>query len=346
MSSPGTSRKRQRDTSLSESTEDYEELPTKLISSATSAWKIQDLDQNSIFFAGDCLTVESLINLLKKRRSVPDVVPNIVKTLIDFTKECLNFTIDEDTWQMCDITVRPEQEKGIEILKDTKKNVRLFANKIRCEQSEYLDEEPLNRELFERWYCKVVDFLDQAVQLLNLLINEAFDDIENKKQTSPFHIKEASFTYLFMKFTEICFLTPEIGEGDKTNLWIRNKKVGSLPDVRYWQQSSIPNRNVLMMLAEVKSTALKTSEDTVESEEFSSTEDISTIIFYYLQLSNKHYRDLKGFEPGAVENMCSHIKYTQIFDIMKAEDRNQLLEVFFWLGCLQKRGLQSHYLVT
>ncbi|CAC5363726.1 unnamed protein product [Mytilus coruscus] len=290
---------------------------------------------------------------------------------------------------MCDITVRPEEEKGIEILKDTKKNVRLFANKIRCEQSEYLDEEPLNRELFERWYCKVVDFLDQAVQLLNLLINEAFDDIENKKQTSLLHIKEASFTYLFMKFTEICFLSPEIGEGDKTNLWIRNKKVGCLPDVHYWQQSSIPNRNVLMMLAEFKSTALKTSEDTVESEEFSSTEDISTtdstststsyhkkpekspwihskihpdvlaqfghemlaechnsifvpetlgimcmktkIIFSYLQLSNKHYRDLKGYEPGAVENMCSHIQYTQIFDIMEAEDRNQLLDVFFWL---------------
>lgn len=39
-----------------------------------------------------------------------------------------------------------------------------------------------------------------------------------------------------------------------------------------------------------------------------------------------------------IENMSSHIQYTHIFDIMKAEDRSELLDLLFWLGCVQKKG--------
>ncbi|XP_052094373.1 uncharacterized protein LOC127730158 isoform X1 [Mytilus californianus] len=406
MSSSEIPRKRKHGktytSSASESTEDSTGLPTKKPSTSASTWKIEDLDLQSIFFATEYLPMETLISLLKKRRDLEDV-PKIVNTLIGFTKECLNFTIDENTWQMCDSSVRPEQEKGIEILINTKKNVRMFANKIRSEEAQLLDEEPINRDLFERWYCKVVDFIDQAVQLLNLLINEALEKIEHKKQTCLLHIKEGSFTYLFMKFTEICFLSPEPGEGAKTDLWIRNKRVGCLPDIRYWQQSSMPNRNILIMLAEVKIAAFRNSENT-EEREVSKSKDTSTactienttttsdekkpnktpwihskvqpdvlaqlgcemlaechnsifvpeilgilcmktkVIFNYLQLSNKHFMAIKRSKD--IENMRSHIQYTQIFDIMKAEHRNGLLDLLFWLGCVQKKGLQNHYILS
>ncbi|XP_076082681.1 uncharacterized protein LOC143053784 isoform X1 [Mytilus galloprovincialis] len=390
----------------SESTEDSAGPLTKKTSGSTSAcsasaWKIEDLDQQSIFFATEYLPMETLISLIKKRRDLENV-PKIVNSLIGFTKECLNFTIDETTWQMCDLTVRPEQEKGIETLINAKKHVRMFANKIRSEESQLLDEEPINRELFERWYCKVVDFIDQAIQLLNLLINEALDNIEHKKKTSQLHIKEGSFTYLFMKFTEICFLSPEPGIGARTDLWIRNKRVGCLPDIRYWQQSSMPSRNILIMLAEVKTAAFRNSEFT-EDFEISKSEDTITactienitttsdgkkptrtpwihskvqpdvlaqlgcemlaechnsifvpeilgimcmktkVIFNYLQLSNKHFMAIKRSED--IEHMRSHIQYTQIFDIMKAEHRNELLDILFWLGCVQKKGLKNHYIL-
>ncbi|XP_052094376.1 uncharacterized protein LOC127730158 isoform X2 [Mytilus californianus] len=343
MSSSEIPRKRKHGktytSSASESTEDSTGLPTKKPSTSASTWKIEDLDLQSIFFATEYLPMETLISLLKKRRDLEDV-PKIVNTLIGFTKECLNFTIDENTWQMCDSSVRPEQEKGIEILINTKKNVRMFANKIRSEEAQLLDEEPINRE--------------------------------------P-------------------------GEGAKTDLWIRNKRVGCLPDIRYWQQSSMPNRNILIMLAEVKIAAFRNSENT-EEREVSKSKDTSTactienttttsdekkpnktpwihskvqpdvlaqlgcemlaechnsifvpeilgilcmktkVIFNYLQLSNKHFMAIKRSKD--IENMRSHIQYTQIFDIMKAEHRNGLLDLLFWLGCVQKKGLQNHYILS
>ncbi|XP_063407288.1 uncharacterized protein LOC134691027 [Mytilus trossulus] len=386
----------------SESTDDSTSHPTKKPSTLSSAWTIEDLNLQSVFFAAENLPMETLISLLKKRRDLEDV-PKIVNTLIGFTKECLNFTIDESMWQMCDLTVRPEQEKGIETLINAKKHVRIFANKIRSEEAQLLDEEPINRELFERWYCKVVDFIDQAIQLLNLLINEALDNIEHKKKTSQLHIKEGSFTYLLMKFTEICFLSPEPGIGARTDLWIRNKRVGCLPNIRYWQQTSMPSRNILIMLAEVKTAAFRNSEHTEESEVSKSEDTISActienttsssdekkpnkapwihskvqpdvlaqlgcemlaechnsifvpeilgimcmktkVIFNYLQLSNKHFMAIKRSED--IVNMRSHIQYTQLFDIMKADHRNELLDLLFWLGCVQKKGLQNHYILS
>lgn len=43
-------------------------------------------------------------------------------------------------------------------------------------------------------------------------------------------LKETGFTHLFMKFTEIFFLKPEVGENKKTVPKIRNKVVGCVPD--------------------------------------------------------------------------------------------------------------------
>ncbi|CAG2221664.1 unnamed protein product [Mytilus edulis] len=336
----------------SESTEDSAGPLTKKTSGSTSAcsasaWKIEDLDQQSIFFAPEYLPVETLISLLKRRRDLEDV-PKIVNTLIGFTKECLNFTIDENAWQMCDLTVRPEQEKGIETLINAKKHVRMFANKIRSEEAQLLDEEPINRELFERWYCKVVDFIDQAIQLLNLLINhEALINIEHKKKTSQLHIKEGSFTYLFMEFTEICFLSPEPGIGARTDLWIRNKRVGCLPDIRYWQQSSMPSRNILIMLAEVKTAAFRNLEHTEDFEISKSEDSITACTVCYLQLPPAFKQTFYGYKRSEdIEHMRSHVQYTQIFDIMKEEHRNELLDLLFWLGCVQKKGLHNHYILS
>lgn len=148
MSSSQTScsRKRKKYTSsASESTEDTTGLPMKKLPTSASTWKIEDLDQQSIFFATEYVEIEAMAGFLKTRRSL-DNFPRIVKSLVSYTKECLNFSIDEKAWQTCNSSVRPEQEKGIEILTVAKKNLRMFAQKIRVQESGLLDAEPLNRE--------------------------------------------------------------------------------------------------------------------------------------------------------------------------------------------------------
>lgn len=42
------------------------------------------------------------------------------------------------------------------------------------------------------------------------------------------------------------------------------------------------------------------------------------------------------------ENLKSYIQYTKSYDIMKAEDRSEIMDLLFWLGCVQK-GVFEHY---
>ena len=61
-----------------------------------------------------------------------------------------------------------------------------------------------------------------------------------------------------------------------------------------------------------------------------------------LEMSYEHLRDImeKGTKGSIDDIYSSTIFYSMPFDIMKESDRNELLELFYWLGAQQKSALQ------
>ena len=63
----------------------------------------------------------------------------------------------------------------------------------------------------------------------------------------------------------------------------------------------------------------------------------------FLEMQPGHYDAIRADEN--VDGFRAVIRYTKSYDIMKADDRNQLSEVFFWLACVQKQSLDRYYLI-
>ncbi|KAK3103181.1 hypothetical protein FSP39_017079 [Pinctada imbricata] len=68
------------------------------------------------------------------------------------------------------------------------------------------------------------------------------------------------------------------------------------------------------------------------------------IIFMFLDMKAGHYDAIQADEN--VTGFHAVIRYTKSYDIMKADDRNQLSEMLFWLGCVQKQSLDKYFLIN
>ena len=67
------------------------------------------------------------------------------------------------------------------------------------------------------------------------------------------------------------------------------------------------------------------------------------VIFLTLEMDRDHWEAVHKGEN--VEGKRANIHYSESFDIMKAADRNKIIEFLFWLGCLQKHNLQKYFLL-
>ncbi|KAK3105701.1 hypothetical protein FSP39_003813 [Pinctada imbricata] len=57
------------------------------------------------------------------------------------------------------------------------------------------------------------------------------------------------------------------------------------------------------------------------------------IIFTFLNITNDHYEEI--LDDAVDRKHKASIMYTRPYDFMDEADRNELLEPFFWLGCIQ-----------
>ncbi|XP_062616795.1 uncharacterized protein LOC134278495 [Saccostrea cucullata] len=61
------------------------------------------------------------------------------------------------------------------------------------------------------------------------------------------------------------------------------------------------------------------------------------LMFVFLKISLKHSISIRKGEKGSPDTPCK-IMYTEVFDILKAEDRLKMSDILFWLGCVQDYG--------
>ncbi|XP_071177720.1 uncharacterized protein [Mytilus edulis] len=172
-------------------------------------------------------------------------------------------------------------------------------------------------------------------------------------------------------------MPPQVGDHRKISLKIRNKVVGCVPDVRFYQhETRAKSPHLLVMLAEVKKDTLNQTDDDDPSED-SKTPWIqkylnksvlgqigvelmsecwnsafapcslgivcmrTEIIFMLLDTNLKHYDTWTKNKVS--ENLKSYIQYTKSYDIMKAEDRSEIMDLLFWLGCVQKGDFEHYF---
>ena len=68
------------------------------------------------------------------------------------------------------------------------------------------------------------------------------------------------------------------------------------------------------------------------------------IIFMILKIEYSHLMAIQNNQ--STEKYQAEIDYSRSYDILKAEDREEMAEFLLWLGCVQKRNFHRYYLQT
>ncbi|VDI45761.1 Hypothetical predicted protein [Mytilus galloprovincialis] len=234
----------------------------------------------------------------------------------------------------------------------------------------------LGKRMFLDWSTNTSRFLAEIKKVLEKLSSPLEVPPEPiRDKIEDVILREGVFTSLFMKFAEIFFLQPDFGEHKTISLKIRNKYIGCIPDVRFNQsvQKSEGRSCLLLMLAEVKKDVLKVPDDDDDSKtpwiEKKLKKQVlgqigsqlllecwhsvfvpkslgivcigTEIIFLYMDTEFDHYEALMA--NNITDSHRSTIQYTKSFDIMKMEDRNELVDFLFWLGCLQIQDFNEYF---
>ncbi|CAC5403983.1 unnamed protein product [Mytilus coruscus] len=338
-----------------------------------SEWKREELGDVGVHFAQNPTPLSDLLDKLKSQKGTRVTMPGFTEHLIKFTKEVLPFSLNDINWNK-DISICYDREReAMEQIQEVQRNLVDFAE--RSEGEIPFSADKLAKRLLHRWFEEIFDFLVEVKEMLQKLNNPNLSHGVSNEDTTI--LKDSAFTLLFMKFTEIFFLKPEVSENKRTVLKIRNKVVGCVPDIGFYEHDCERHRaRLLVMLTEVKSDALKKSANEEEDSNLPQIESylksgvigqigielvsecwnstfcpntlgiicMSTkIMFVYMEMNPEQYealtknKDLKG--------KTSYIQYSKPYDIMKKEDRDQLIHILFWLGCVQKQNFHSYYLM-
>ncbi|CAG2211930.1 unnamed protein product [Mytilus edulis] len=226
--------------------------------------------------------------------------------------------------------------------------------------------------LFEHWFHRIFLFVSGMKEILEKLINPI--PVPPGRYSDQEILQESVFTQIFLKFAQICFLNPEVGEASKKCLKIRNKTVGYISDVRFYQhETKAGSPHLLMLMVEVKNNGLSQTDGDKDSatpwieghldkcileqiglqlmsDIWNSTFAPSTlavvcfrteVIFMLLESDLEHYE--AWLLNKNVDNFKSCIQYTRSYNIMVADDRRQLLDLLFWLGCIQKGDFERYF---
>ncbi|XP_063439676.1 uncharacterized protein LOC134720977 [Mytilus trossulus] len=336
-------------------------------------WKREELGDIGVYFSENPILLSDLLDKLKSQKGTRVSMPGFMKHLIEFTKEVLPFSLNDINWNK-DISICFDREReAMEQIQEVQRNLVDFADRTESEIPFSVDK--LAKRLLRRWFEDTFDFLVEVKEMLQKLNNPNLSHGVSKEDTTI--LKDSAFTHLFMKFTEIFFLKPEVGENKKTVLKIRNKIVGCVSDTAFYEHDGERHRaRLLTMLTELKSDALKKRVDEDEgsnlpwierylesygigqigiqlvSECWNSTFCPNTlgiicmktkIMFVYLEMNPEQYEALTKNKDLKGKTSC--IQYSKPYDIMKKEDRDQLIDILFWLGCVQKNNCHSYYMM-
>ena len=66
------------------------------------------------------------------------------------------------------------------------------------------------------------------------------------------------------------------------------------------------------------------------------------VMFVFLEIKTEHVKAIHNNED--TEGKKATIHYTKTYDIFQADSRNKILELMFWLGCVQKNSYNRYYL--
>ncbi|XP_063398593.1 uncharacterized protein LOC134683319 [Mytilus trossulus] len=338
-----------------------------------SDWKREELGDIGVYFAQKPTPLSDLFDKLKSQKGRRVTMPGFTEQLVNFTKEVLPFSLNDINWNK-DVNICYDREReAIKQIQEVQRHLVDFADKSESQSPFSIDK--LAKRLLRRWFEDTFDFLAEVKEMLEKLNNPMPSHGVPKEDRKV--LKETAFTHLFMKFTEIFFLKPEVGENKKTVLKIRNKVVGCVPDIRFYEHD-VEGRwsHLLVMLTEVKRDALMKKSDGEEDAKFPWIESHlksgvlgqigiqlvsecwnstfcpntfgiicmrTEIMFLYLEMNPEQYEALTKNKDLQGKTSC--IQYSKSFDIMKKEDRDQIIDILFWLGCVQKHNFHSYYLV-
>ncbi|XP_061172019.1 uncharacterized protein LOC133181549 [Saccostrea echinata] len=210
-----------------------------------SKWTTKTLVEYGITYDNNPISIEEFSAKIQSRaREVCDKkMPDFLSILKMLCKRGLIFSLEvpeKETLKSLDI-ISDSMTKARKILND----FDAFINDILIKEEEYLGKEWRNKALFFAWSHNVRSFLNYYKKFLDKM---------NSSMTESWLAKpdrEACLKELFMVFSKIFFLEPELGDKEVKRLIIGSHVVSCIPDIRFTWLNTI-QRSVLMMLTEAK----------------------------------------------------------------------------------------------
>ncbi|XP_078327401.1 uncharacterized protein LOC111114503 isoform X1 [Crassostrea virginica] len=193
---------------------------------------------------------------------------------------------------------------------------------------------------------------------------------KEKKLAEKCELSESVYQHFFSQFGGLFFL--EHSEVDKRSFVMGDKIVNSTPELAYCTSArklavgdNLEGRKILLFVFKVKVKQIKNASSNcleeqvdsgvlrhVGSELFAGTffsflcpnslgimRMETKLIFVYLKMPEEHIISIMDCkQPLKTEGK---IHYTKPFDMLKAEDRAEVCDFLYWLGCVQNHGRWS-----
>ncbi|XP_048740823.1 uncharacterized protein LOC125654794 isoform X3 [Ostrea edulis] len=173
--------------------------------------------------------------------------------------------------------------------------------------------------------------------------------------------KEIQYTNLFMEFSKIFALKPEVGEIRERRIRIGSQTVVCIPDVRFLRYPQIADHSLLVMHTEVN--LIKPSDDQEETFDIHklTTQTLglhggellaerkfsifkpgvlgiiclrTKLIFTFMEMTEDHYNCIE--RGRSCDEHHAKIIYTKPYDYLNEEEREEMYSLLFWLGYLQQ----------
>ncbi|KAK3108609.1 hypothetical protein FSP39_011827 [Pinctada imbricata] len=321
--------------------------------SEASLWRNNHLKNLEMFYNERCIPITEMIGSLnslyvRESRSVPNI-PEIMSKIMDIIRNIWSYSVDE-----ADLKLSTKHT-----LEQIDRMKQEFPHKCAefVQQNADLVEEDYN-SIFSDWCSRMKMFLNWS----SLCIKRLRDQ----------EVTEGLYTQLFMQFSLICLLQPEIGECYKEQMRIKGVLVSSIPSIRFPKFSDDLttefNRTVAVVtIAEIEDISYMRERYHMQNSEAFNVHNIlpnellgqhgaellietkkscfrpkvcgmicvgSKVIFTHLDMTSEHLKAIKGKEEWNDSFRCI-IAYSRPYNFMNACDRREMLEMLFWLGYLQ-----------
>ncbi|XP_048750468.2 uncharacterized protein LOC125662331 isoform X1 [Ostrea edulis] len=209
---------------------------------SVSNWTTKTLNEYGIMYKNNPVTIEEFTNTIKSKANevCEKTDPDFLSTLVMLSKRGLAFSLDIPE-RVKENKLSESSDKVLQILRD----FDAFVNEILEKEEKYIGSEVRNKTLFFTWTYSVRSFLNyykKFLEIVNISLAESM-------LTKP--VMEAHLHELFMVFSRIFFLEPELGSKEVKRLIIGTKVVSCIPDVRFTCLNP-QKHGVLMMLTEGK----------------------------------------------------------------------------------------------